>query len=629
MIVVGTAGHIDHGKSAIVKRLTGTDPDRLPEEKERGMTIDLGFAFYKTPDGRDIALVDVPGHERFVRNMIAGAGGIDAVMLVVAADDGWMPQSEEHFQITRLLGVKHGLIAINKTDLVESDWLALLEDEIRTKVKGTFLEQAPIIKLSAATGEGVDQLKAELNQRAEIISQRQTSGHARLAIDRSFVRPGMGGVVTGTLKGGNFKVGQAVSIWPSQEKAKIRTLQSNGQDTNTVTPGQRTAVSFTGIDREILVRGGVISDRTDLSFFANNPVLAMTFELLKQAPVAIEDRRRLLLIVGTTEIEGELRIFDRDQLQPGDSGIVFFRPDEPVYTLLLDHYIFRLPTPMVTVGGGMILDHLPAFPRRKNLTRYNYLNLRKSGNSESLLESELIKRRIADSNNLLVNADIAEATISESVQTLVQNGTLGSFENKLYHAADIDGLTSRLTDSLADYFQSNPHEKGLAADRIARLIDFDQDAIEHVLCLMLSQKSVAKEGELWNLPGRGIALKGVIKEAYEGIMAELNSDEFTPPALSELAAKGKVHQQAIKFILDSGEGYKCGSAFIFKTETWQKMVAYISATLAQSGQLKVSDLRDQFGLTRKYAIPILEETDRLRLTERSGDIRIKGDRFEK
>ncbi|MFQ6008847.1 MAG: selenocysteine-specific translation elongation factor, partial [Candidatus Zixiibacteriota bacterium] len=256
MIVVGTAGHIDHGKSSIIKRLTGTDPDRLPEEKARGMTIDLGFAFYRTTSDEEIAFVDVPGHERFVKNMIAGAGGIDVVMLVIAADDGWMPQSQEHFQIVRLLGIRNGFIVINKIDLVQNDWLELLQQDIRTKVKGSFLEDAPILMVSAETGEGFEQLQNYLNSLPKKIAVARDIGKARLFIDRSFVRPGIGGVVTGTLRGGSLSVGQTVSVWPSMATGKIRSLQSNNQDVHTAHPGQRTAVSFTGIDKEQLRRGG-------------------------------------------------------------------------------------------------------------------------------------------------------------------------------------------------------------------------------------------------------------------------------------------------------------------------------------------------------------------------------------
>ncbi|HWR82406.1 MAG TPA: selenocysteine-specific translation elongation factor, partial [Candidatus Deferrimicrobium sp.] len=352
MIVVGTAGHIDHGKSSIVRRLTGTDPDRLPEEKARGMTIDLGFAFYTTPDGEDIAFIDVPGHERFVKNMISGTGGIDVAMLVVAADDGWMPQSQEHFQVVRLLGIRDAIIVINKIDLVQRDWIELIKQDIKTKVARSIFEGAPILVVSAETGEGFEALGEHLNVLPQKVRGHADVGKARLYIDRAFVRPGMGGVVTGTLRGGRLSVGQQVSVWPTMTVGKVRTLQSMNRDVTTAIPGQRTAVSFTGIDKDVLQRGGVVSDRLDLSFFRSHKVLALALELIPEAAVSLTNRRRILLMVGTTEVEGEIRLPAGREMRPGESGVVFFKPEEPIYCLVGDHFIARLPTPMVTLGGG-------------------------------------------------------------------------------------------------------------------------------------------------------------------------------------------------------------------------------------------------------------------------------------
>jgi selenocysteine-specific elongation factor len=354
MITIGTAGHIDHGKSSIVKQLTGTDPDRLPEEKARGMTIDLGFAFYKTQSGEQIALIDVPGHERFVKNMIAGAGGIDAVMLVIAADDGWMPQSQEHFQVVRLLGVRHGMIVINKIDLVVPEWLELLQAEIKEKLKGSFLAEAPVFKVSAQTGEGFDELRQHLETLPSKLTARSDMGKARLYIDRSFVRPGIGGVVTGTLKGGRLRVGQSVTLWPSLKTGKIRSLQSGNEEVESVLPGQRAAVSLTGIDKEYLTRGGVLSDRADLSYLSDNKILVLAIEMLDEAPLPLTDRREVLIIVGTTEVTGELRLYHTDQIKAGETGIVFFKPADPVYSLVGDHFIVRLPTPMITATATLI-----------------------------------------------------------------------------------------------------------------------------------------------------------------------------------------------------------------------------------------------------------------------------------
>jgi selenocysteine-specific elongation factor len=627
MIVVGTAGHIDHGKSAIVRRLTGTDPDRLPEEKARGMTIDLGFAFYRPPDSDPVALVDVPGHERFIKNMIAGAGGIDAVMLVVAADDGWMPQSEEHFQVTRLLGVRHGFVVINKIDLADSDWVELLVEDIKEKVAGSFLEGAPIIRVSAETGDGFPSLEEYINRLAAQLESRKDIGKARLPIDRSFVRPGMGGVVTGTLRGGCLQLGQTIALWPGGIKAKVRSLQSTGRDVEIAVPGQRTAVSFTGVDREKLVRGGVVSARTDLGYFAERPVLALDVEMLPTAPVPLEDRRRVQIIVGTTEVDGEVRLFDRSELKPSERGLLFFRPDNPIYALIGDRMIIRLPTPMVTLGGAAVLDHLEGFPRRKQLPSLGYLNNRLSLTPEALVLSELEKTVLCRVDNLLLNADLGAVEIDHTLEGLIKEGKVGRFESLAFATASIASESDLLERAVKEELDSQPHLMGLSIDQIKRRLPQRQDVIEPFVRYLVHAKRLEIKGDLIDLAGRGMSLKGVQKQVYDEIMTELKSHRYDPPPLTELAAGGKIHQQVIKYILDTGEGYKCGSSFIFLAETWRELESFVRDRVTQSGQLAVADLRDKFGITRRFVIPILEELDRLKVTERAGDLRVKGKNF--
>lgn len=628
MIVIGTAGHIDHGKSAIVKRLTGTDPDRLPEEKARGMTIDLGFAFYRTPSGDDVAFVDVPGHERFVKNMIAGAGGIDVVMLVVAADDGWMPQSQEHFQVVRLLGINNGLIVINKTDLVESDWLELLQQDIKDKVRDSFLADAPVFNVSAETGEGFKQLRDYLNTLPRQVASRKDVGKARLYIDRSFVRPGIGRVVTGTLRGGTLSVGQSVSVWPSMKTGKVRSLQVSNRDVQTAVPGQRTAVSFTGIDKELLVRGGVISDRPDLSFFKQHPVLALAIELIAEAPVSLVDRRRILLMVGTTEMEGEIRLLNRRQVTPDEKGVVFFKPDEPIYCLVGDHYVARLPTPMVTLGGGRILDHLAHFPRRRQASFYDYLEQRLAGKVSDLVLSELKKTVIVSSDRLLNEAGFSKSTIQAEITSLIKQKVLGRFEQYVFRPDTLSSALDRFTHAIAKSLENKPHLVGLPFEQLVRASEYDGPTTQAFLEYLVATNEMTKMGDKYNLVGRGISLKGAVKDAHDRIMDILKEQLYAPPTLSNLASGGKHHKEAIKYLIESGEGHKCGSDFVFLSEIWSEIVQYIKTHLKKSNTLSVMDLKERFGFTRKFAIPILEETDRIKLTRREGDVRLKGEKFE-
>ena len=628
MLVVGTAGHIDHGKSSIVRRLTGTDPDRLPEEKERGMTIDLGFAFYNTKSSDEIAFIDVPGHERFVKNMIAGAGGIDVVMLVIAADDGWMPQSQEHFQIIRLLDVHHGLIVINKIDLSTPEWVALLEDEIRKRVSDSPLASSPIFPVSAQTGAGFDRLNAYLDQLPQVVQSKADIGKPRLFVDRSFVRPGIGGVVTGTLRGGSLSVGQTVSVWPSCAMGKIRSLQSTNSDVSIATPGRRTAVAVTGVEKDLLVRGGVISGRTDVSYFKDHPVLAVSVQMLAESPVVLEDRRRVFLMVGTTEMEGELRLFDSPTLKPGQTGIAFVRPDEPMFAHVGDRFIMRLPTPMVTLGGGKILDHLPRFPRRRELGDLSWLARRLSSDLSEWILSEIEKQLFAPVDSLLDYSEYSQSAVTDSYRTLIDQGRAQLFGEYLYIPEMIETHKPKVLAVLNAVLTDQPHLKGAPADLVAKRCEWPIASTTAMLKYLTSAGEVRQIGDVFAPSIKETGLKGVFKEAHSRILAAITAAPYAPPSLSEFTARGKVYQQAIAYMLEQKQIHKCGADFIFLQSTWDEICRYIRDRLNRQPSLSIGDLKEEFGFTRKWAVPILEETDRLGLTERKGDVRIKGPKYD-
>lgn len=628
MIVIGTAGHIDHGKSAIVKRLTGTDPDRLPEEKSRQLTIDLGFAFRPLQDGSTVAFVDVPGHERFVKNMIAGAGGIDAVMLVIAADDGWMPQSEEHFQVVRLLGIERGLIVINKCDLADPEWVDLLEEDIREKVADSFLAEAPLFRVSAQTGDGFDRLAEYVDSLPSKITTERDIGKPRLYIDRSFVLLGIGGVVTGTLRGGKLGVGQNVTVWPGRHEGKVRSLRANDAEVDIAHPGQRTAASFSGIEKENLHRGGVVTARIDQDYFADRPVLALSAKLISEAVVPLENRRRVVVLIGTSEAEGELRILNRESVQPGERGIVLFVPDEPTLGLVGERYIMRLPTPMVTLGGGRILDHLRRLPRRKDYGAYRYLIERSDWSLANLVITELQKVLLAPADSLLAHASVASTAVKDQVKDLLDEKVLGRFKGRLYHRDTLDNAIERFLQRLAKYLEQHSHLRGVAREQVQQLSPYSSETTIVLLDYLMEKGRLIRIADKYNPTGRTAELKGKIRQAHDEIMGLLEGSPHTPPKLADLAGRGKDYREAIKFIVESGEGYKCGADFIFPAVAWDEIVEFIRGHLNESGRLAVADLKERFGITRKWAIPILEETDRLKITRRDGDYRTKGSDFE-
>ncbi|MEE8149849.1 MAG: selenocysteine-specific translation elongation factor [candidate division Zixibacteria bacterium] len=629
MLVVGTAGHIDHGKSAIVKRLTGTDPDRLPEEKARGMTIDLGFAFYETPDNQTIALVDVPGHERFIRNMISGASGIDAVMLVIAADDGWMPQSEEHFQITRLLGVSIGIIVINKSDLAEDDWLEILKSDIKEKVKDSFLKDAPIVVVSAQTGSGFDELKQELDRLPGTISRERDIHKARLYIDRAFMSKGFGTVVTGTLRDGCFVTGQSLSIWPSLKKAKIRSLQSNSKEVEKASPGQRTAVSLTGAEKDELQRGRVLIAENNLSILKEKPVLVLRVELLKNSPLSLTSRRRLTFITGTTECRGEIRIFKAKQINPGTSGTIFFKPDDPIYALLGDHFIIRLPTPMVSLGGGIVIDHVRKFARQKEIEQFGYLDMRNNWQLDKLILSELIKEKLLKPKDLLVQSSIGAIKIKSELETLLSAKKCGQIGDYIFEARAFEKISDDTIIGIEKFLKENPHVTGLTLEQIEQLVNIGKEKTRAILNYLVTQNNLSELNEKYDLVNRQPGPEGRIRAAFDDIMNMLGENPFAPPKLADIASKGNNYRQAIRYILDNKSVHKCGSEFLFSNDAWRQILDHVKDCLKNKKELKVTDLRDKFNFSRKYSIPILEETDRLKITRRQGDIRVKGENFEK
>ena len=385
-VVVGTAGHIDHGKTSLVKALTGIDTDRLPEEKARGITIDLGFAFLEEPDGLTIEIVDVPGHERFVRNMLAGVGGIDLAMLVIAADEGVMPQTREHLAICSLLHIKTGLVALTKADLVEADWLELVKDDVAGLVRGTFLEGSPMLGVSAKTGEGLDELRAALRALAAAVPARAADQLPRLPIDRVFTVKGFGTVITGTLMTGRFAVDDRVEVYPRGVQAKIRGLQTHGHPVPEARAGQRTAMNLQGLERAAVARGDVVGPPGAL---VASVLVDGTLELLPDAPRPLKSRDRIRFHAGTSEIMARVLLLDRAELSPGERAFARFRMEASLVALPGDRFVVRSYSPIVTIGGGTVLDIAPPRFRRKGGALADHLRLLETAPPAQVVEEHL------------------------------------------------------------------------------------------------------------------------------------------------------------------------------------------------------------------------------------------------
>ncbi|HEX2897263.1 MAG TPA: SelB C-terminal domain-containing protein, partial [candidate division Zixibacteria bacterium] len=479
------------------------------------------------------------------------------------------------------------------------------------------------------TGKGFEKLKDLLNDLSIKIKAGQDIGKARLYIDRVFVRPGFGAVATGTLKDGSLSVGDKVTIWPSNKSAKIKSLQSNNQNVNKSHPSQRTAVSLTGLDKSELNRGGVITRIEDVDFIVRNPILALKIELLKTAPITIENKRRAVLLVGTSETEGDLRLFSGVRIERGQSGVVFFKPKTPVFTLVGDRVILRLPSPSVTLGGGVVLDHLKAVPSQKEVAEKDYLQNRDVAFLEQLIISELQKSIVVNESELLKYSSRSQEEISAVVRELLKSSRFGKSGEYIFENSALDDAAGELLHIVNTLFSSKNSITGLTLKEIAKACSLGDEVASVIAQSLVNRNQLRLENDSYRPVESQTALSVDIQSAYNDIMKELKKNPFMPPELEKLAAKGKSYKEAIRLMLKSGEIYKCGQEFVFLRTSWKEIESFIIKSLQHKNELKVGELRDKFKFTRKYAIPILEETDRIKLTKRQGDIRVRGESFEK
>jgi selenocysteine-specific elongation factor len=627
MFVLGTAGHIDHGKSALVKALTGIDPDRLPEEKERGLTIDLGFAWFTLPGGGEVGIVDVPGHERFVRNMAAGAGGINAALLVIAADDGWMPQTQEHFDILRLLSIPFGCVALTKVDLVEDDWLELQKADISERLAGSFLEEAPIIPVSSTTGSGIDELRRAIEDIGTKISAVADVGKPRLFLDRVFVLTGIGVVVTGTSRGGQITADSMLYHFPSTRRARVRGLEAHGKSVPGVGPGSRVAINLTGMDREDIQRGDVI---TGLPYLTSNPYLAVSISNLDESRVALKEGRKVVIILGTTETEAIIRPFPNSGIAPGQSGFAILKTAKPVCAYLGDRFIIRLPTPQVTLGGGQVLDLLAAYPRRKVLPEMqDCLESRSVGGVGEFVLTEVEKHPFLPREKLLLNSCFSEEEIEHAVEASLAESAIVRHGRFLMVRAGIDSIQEKLHDRLAGLHREKSYLPGMTVAELRKFLSLPTDEdTETILNYFVENASLMRSRQFYHLPGFSPTLDPAMEDEAEKIVSFCRNRGHQYPEFDELRKVFPGGEKTIKFLRDQNRLVQIGSQFITVPEVWDEIVSVLENTIGKNAALTIADFRDKFGSSRKYALPVLEHCDALGLTRRRGDVRVRGPRFD-
>jgi selenocysteine-specific elongation factor len=633
-VIVGTAGHIDHGKSALVKALTGTDPDRWEEEKRRGITLDLGFAHLDLADDLRAGFVDVPGHERFVRNMLAGVGGIDLVLLVIAADESIKPQTREHFDICRLLGLRKGMVVVTKADLVEKEILDLVRMEVQEFVAGSFLEGAPIVAVSARTGEGLDKLRAELLRLAREAVAKPLDSLFRLPIDRAFVMKGFGAVVTGTLISGQIRKEDEVEVFPLGRRVRVRGIQVHNQDTERAVAGQRTALNLAGIEARELERGMTLAPP---GLFESTTRLDVAMSLLASAR-PMKNRSRVHFYAWSSEMVAEVVLLDGKELRPGERGYAQLRLAEPGLLLPGDRFVVRQFSPVVTIGGGVILDNDPPAHRADDESAKEFLRVMETGEPAARLE------RLAERAGEISLAALGARTgwkpdeVLKLAQLLERDGRgrlLGQPASLLVDTAQFRRLQQRLLGQVDNFHAANPLVAGITKEdlrgRLARRESGQRVLPSALLFNTLLQSLVAEgkvllEGETVRRAGRGIELSPEESAAKEQISRAFEKAGLAVPSAAEVLGALPIDraraEKILRILLKEKVLVKLTEDLIFHRLALERLRELIAQRKQQSNRLNVAVFKELTGLTRKYAIPLLEYLDRERITRREGDERV-------
>ena len=626
-VIVGTAGHIDHGKTALVKALTGIDADRLAEEKRRGITIDIGFAHLELPapggEILKIGFVDVPGHERFVRNMLAGIGGIDVVMLVIAADEGVKPQTREHFDICRLLQVRRGLTVINKADLLDADTLEVVRLEVEEFVRGSFLEGAPIVPVSSIKGTGLDELKRELARIAAEVPARDPGALFRLPIDRVFTMKGFGTVVTGTLISGSVKKEEEVEVFPLERAVRVRGVQVHGRAAERAVGGQRTALNLAGASPEELSRGMML---TSPGLLRTSRRADVSLSMLAAAK-PLKDRARVHFHSYTAETIAEVVLYGDKQIAPGKEGFAQLRLAEPLQLLPGDRFILRQFSPVVTVGGGVVVNAAPQVKEPSSATAVFVKTLAGAD------RAGILKLRAA--RHVTAGLSLSEAVgetgwrkdeVEAAAQPLLADGQLLRIGNRLLHRRAVEGVKLAMTGFVHQFHDKNPLVAGISKEELRESFRLSPEVFAGVLDALIREKKLEVAGEQVRLAGRSVVMKDEEAEAKQTIEQAFASAGLKVPLLKDVLAGVKVDraraQKIVTLLLRDKVLVKISEDLVFHHTALEQLKRDVAARKAKSPKIDVGAFKEMIGLTRKYAVPLLEWLDRERVTRRVGDERI-------
>ncbi len=621
VVVVGTSGHVDHGKSTLVRALTGTDPDRLAEEKARGLTIELGFAFRDLPSGRVASFVDVPGHEDFIRNALAGAGGIDAALLIVAADEGPMPQTLEHLAILDLVGVTHAIAVISKADLVEPDWLELVREEVAELLAGTRLAGSAVLPVSASSGAGIPELVDALDALLADVPAPRDVGRPRLSVDRVFTLAGFGTVVTGTLRDGSLRAGEALTVQPSGLTVRTRGVHSHGRAVETALPGTRTAVNLAGIDVDAIERGDVLIPPDS---YQPTRLIDVAAEVLPEAVAAIEHDRQVAIFHGASEILGRVRLIDAEIIEPGGRGWLQLHLARPTVLAAGDRIVLRLPSPSRTIGGGVVLDPRPRrmWRRFDPVVAERFAALAEGSREERawwmLREREPTRAQDMPPPDTGLEPDVRDAALT----ALAADGraiALGTSSLWMTDAG-LRTVQERARSLLAEYHARHPLRVGPPREELRERLDLSAEAFAALLAHAETEGWLTLDGGRPRLPEHNVRYSTEAAAARDALLTRFRAAPFAPPSTAD--ARAAVGNEVLEALLTQGDLVAVTSDVLFDRAGFQTLHDWVIEHVETSGQVTVGDLRDKFDTSRKYALGLLEHLDRIHVTRRVGDARV-------
>ncbi len=627
-IILGTAGHIDHGKSSLVKALTGTDPDRLKEEKERGITLDLGFASLDLPSGDRLGIVDVPGHEGLIKNMLAGVGGIDIVLFVIAADESIMPQTREHLAICDLLHVKKGLIVLTKMDMVDKDWLGLVQEEVRDFVKGTFLEKSPIVPVSSKTGENLDSLKKELDKLAKDVVPKSSNGVLRLPIDRVFTMKGFGTVITGTLHAGSISQDQEVEILPKNITTKVRGIQSHGKAAQRAVAGQRTAVNLQGVEKDQLSRGDIIVTK---GFFSPTRNVDASLSLLKGSQRTIKTGTRIRFYNTTQEAIGRVTLVGRTEMQPGDEGFVQYRLESPIVVQHGDRYIIRFYSPVETLGGGMVLNPRPRRHKTRTMAEsVKNLTTLAVGTLEEKLALLIAGRAIAgmEENEVIGTVAADRPEIAAALSSLAGKKIVNRVDNLFVHTAPLADLEKKILQLVSDFHKANPLKPGVDKEELKSMIRLRLHPKLFAVTVdgMVKKKQLEPEAAKLKLPGFRAAVGKDQGEIKDKIVEAIKKGGAQPPVREELPELFRISDRdardLLKLLAEEGRIARVNDSIYLHKELLETMKQQVVKFLTEKKEITIAEFRDLVKTSRKFAVPLMEYFDTQKVTQRVGDKRV-------